>query len=1062
MTHVWVRRLVMGAVATLLVAGVTPTRGEAATPVVTAGFVRVPISSGQPFGDLTDFAFVPDATGKLTRGFLSLGRAKAAVKYTDPSGVIRTLAVISNVYTDGDYGLVGLSLSPDYLTTGEVAFVGTYAAGPNPVSRLDLMKVDNPLSPTKFTFVKTLLGGITQNDGQPTANSHSGGTVVWSPDGTLYAGFGDAASWTIVDPTALRALDPDDPHGKIFHIDVNGRGVPTNPYYGKAAAGSWREKVFASGFRNPYRFSADPSRLNTLFVGDVGWTTTEKLAIVKPGYVGGWPCYEGVDGHGGLRTSGYQDLDQCQTYYRTNQIDQPFSTTPKETIPPPSADLWNFPHAGHGAAIVGGAVYQGNSYPLEYHGAYFFANFPPDSPSKIWTLQTDGTILTRAPEPDGFASSVGGPVALHDGPGGDIYYSDYFSGDVVQIKYAPGNRPPDVLATTTTTPETKTVCVDASASSDPDGDALTFSTDFGDGSVATGVKPCHAYPAASATTTYSVIVSASDTAGLTSTKSLRVAPADHPPTLASVSVPAATDRFAVGDPITVKLKVADAEDGPRPVTEQRQMLHCATDTDCHTHFEDSVTLTPDASGTVNYSTTFADHGQNTTQVLSFTTQDSLGVQTTWTYLAKPDLRTITVTSPAPVTIDGYRTSTIKAAVGSNNSVSVPATFEDLTFTGWSDGGSRSHSFTMPARDLDLTATFSSAIDRFNETLGGLLGAPTGVEVSVGAGRMRPFERGNIYWSAATGAHWVWSGNLQRYLAFGGPAVLGFPTSDEVGIPGGSRSDFQGGKIFWSPPTGSHAMIGGILARYEELGGPASFGFPATDEVPVAGGARVTFQYGSLLWSGSTGVHFIIGGIQAKYDASGGPAALGFPVTDEVSVAGGARSTFTGGSILWSGGTGAHVTIGGILARYDQLGGPWGLGFPTTDEFGTAGGARSSFQRGAIVWSGGTGAKFVIGGILIKYDSYGGAPALGFPITDEMSVAGGARSTFTGGSVFWSGGTGAHVVIGGILARYDSIGGPGSYIGFPTSDEFPIYGGAQTNFSYGHYIVWRPSTGAIVR
>jgi uncharacterized protein with LGFP repeats/glucose/arabinose dehydrogenase len=1061
MTHVWVRRLVVGVVATLLLAGVTPTLGQAATPVLPAGFVRVPTSSGQPFGDLTDFAFVPDATGKLTRGFISLGRAQAAVKYTDPSGAIRTLAIIPNVYTNGDYGLVGLSLSPDYLTTGEVALAATYAGNPYPVSRLDLMKVDNPLSPTRFTFVKTLLGPISQNDGQPTANSHAAGTVVWASDGTLYAGFGDAASWTTVDPTALRALDPDDPHGKIFHIDVNGRGVPANPYYGKAAAGSWRERVFASGFRNPYRFSADPSRLNTLFVGDVGWSTAEKVAIVKPGYVGGWPCYEGVDGHGGFRTSGYQDLDQCQDYFRTNQIDQLFTTTFKETIAPPSADLWTYPRAGRGAAIVGGVVYQGDTYPIEYHGAYFFANFPPDSPSKIWTLQTDGTTLTRAPEPDGFATSIGGPVSLHTGPGGDIYYADYFTGDVVQIKYAPGNRPPDVLASTTTTPETKTVCVDASASSDPDGDALTFSTDFGDGGVATGAKPCHAYPSASATTTYTVAVTASDAAGLTSRKSLRVAPADHPPTLTPVSVPAGTDRFAVGQPITVKLKVADVEDGPVPVTEQRQMLHCASDTDCHTHFEDSVTLKPDVNGIVNYSTTFADHGQNTTQVLSFTTQDSLGVQTTWTYQAKPALQTITVTSPAPVTIDGYRTSTIKAAAGSNNSISVPATFEDLTFTGWSDGGGRTHSFTMPARDLNLTATFSSAIDQFNETLGGLLGAPTGVEVSVGAGRMRPYERGNIYWSAATGAHWVWSGNLQRYLAYGGPAVLGFPTSDEIAIPGGARSDFQGGRIFWSAATGSHAMIGGILARYEQLGGPASLGFPATDEVQVAGGARVTFERGSLLWSGTTGVHLIIGGIQAKFDAYGGPGALGFPTTDEVAVAGGARTTFTGGSIFWSGPTGAHVVIGGILGRYDQLGGPSWLGFPTTDEIGLGGGARVSFERGAIIWSPGAGAKYVIGGILSKYDAYGGAARLGYPVTDEVGVAGGARSTFTGGSVFWSGGTGAHVVIGAILAKYDQIGGPGSYIGFPTSDEFGVSGGAQTNFSYGHYIVWKPATGAVV-
>jgi stage II sporulation protein D len=32
--------------------------------------------------------------------------------------------------------------------------------------------------------------------------------------------------------------------------------------------------------------------------------------------------------------------------------------------------------------------------------------------------------------------------------------------------------------------------------------------------------------------------------------------------------------------------------------------------------------------------------------------------------------------------------------------------------------------------------------------------------------------------------------------------LGFPTSDEYAIPGGRRSDFQGGYITWTPATGA--------------------------------------------------------------------------------------------------------------------------------------------------------------------------------------------------------------------------------------------------------------------
>ena len=102
-----------------------------------------------------------------------------------------------------------------------------------------------------------------QGDGQPTANSHAAGTVLWASDWNAVRGFRRLSrTWTVVDPTALRALDPDDPHGKIFHVDSSGRGVSTNPYYGTAAAGSWRERVFASGFLNPYRFSMDPTRSN--------------------------------------------------------------------------------------------------------------------------------------------------------------------------------------------------------------------------------------------------------------------------------------------------------------------------------------------------------------------------------------------------------------------------------------------------------------------------------------------------------------------------------------------------------------------------------------------------------------------------------------------------------------------------------------------------------------------------------------------------------------------------------------------------------------------------------
>jgi uncharacterized protein with LGFP repeats len=148
----------------------------------------------------------------------------------------------------------------------------------------------------------------------------------------------------------------------------------------------------------------------------------------------------------------------------------------------------------------------------------------------------------------------------------------------------------------------------------------------------------------------------------------------------------------------------------------------------------------------------------------------------------------------------------------------------------------------------------SEIDRYFATLGGRLGQPTGPEVSVADGRMRPYERGNIYWSAATGAHFVWGSILAKYTALGGPGAFGFPTTDEVGVAGGARNTFTGGSIFWSGATGAHSVIGAILAKYTEVGGPAgALGFPTSDEYGVAGGARSDFERGHyILWTASGG------------------------------------------------------------------------------------------------------------------------------------------------------------------------------------------------------------------
>ncbi|SHN82722.1 LGFP repeat-containing protein, partial [Geodermatophilus obscurus] len=134
---------------------------------------------------------------------------------------------------------------------------------------------------------------------------------------------------------------------------------------------------------------------------------------------------------------------------------------------------------------------------------------------------------------------------------------------------------------------------------------------------------------------------------------------------------------------------------------------------------------------------------------------------------------------------------------------------------------------------------------------GMLGYPIGDDVAVPGGWRTDFAGGSIYWSAATGARMVRGAILQRYVAAGGPAVLGFPVADDGGTADGTGAlvRLQGGVIYWSPKTGAHDVRGAILTHWLQQGGPTgALGFPLTDHaaLPDGDGWQVRFQHGTLV------------------------------------------------------------------------------------------------------------------------------------------------------------------------------------------------------------------------
>ncbi|MCX6622513.1 MAG: hypothetical protein NTY38_15890 [Acidobacteria bacterium] len=160
---------------------------------------------------------------------------------------------------------------------------------------------------------------------------------------------------------------------------------------------------------------------------------------------------------------------------------------------------------------------------------------------------------------------------------------------------------------------------------------------------------------------------------------------------------------------------------------------------------------------------------------------------------------------------------------------------------------------------------------------------------------------------------------------------------------------------------------------------------------------------------SSSAYLVAGALLARYEQLGGPAgSLGYPRSDSTATG---RQVFAGGTLA---GSPIALVSGAFLTKWAALGYETGsAGNPIGDPvpfltFTGAGGSSQSFIKGLIV-SGSTAPYagktwFVSGTILSKFIELGGvAGQLGMPLTDEYVTAGRHRQDFEGGSVSWAGG-----------------------------------------------------------
>jgi glucose/arabinose dehydrogenase/plastocyanin len=707
------------------------------------GFTEQTVISGLQVPTGVEFAsdgriFVAEKSG-IIKVFDSL---------TDPTPTVFA-DLRTNVYDFFDRGLLGLALAPGFPANPWVYVLYTYDApigGTAPTWNDDCptppgATADGCVASARLSRLQAsgnVMTGQEQvliSDWCQQFPSHSVGDIEFGPDGALYAGGGDAASFNFVDygqegspvnpcgdpggasptpPTAeggaLRSQDlrttgdPTGLDGSIIRIDpATGAALPDNPGFGTGDANS--QRIVTYGLRNPFRFTFRPGT-NELWIGDVGWNSFEEInRITNPTNSVtnfGWPCYEGFG-----RQSAYDgtNLNVCEQLYVTpGGARNPYYTythhqpvVAGDTCDPGSSD------------ITGLAFYPGGDYPSQYDGALFFSDYSRDC---LWVMFPGGNGL---PDPTNVMmfDDAANPVELEIGPDGDLYYVNIEQGQIRRYDFAGGNQPPvGVVTADPTGGPTAPLLVnfDGSSSFDPEGGALTYEWDLnGDGAFddATGPQASWTY---STQGPHVASLRVTDPALNSDVESVTIAVGNPP--VPTITTPSASTTWVANQQISFSGTASDVEDGqqmPGSALSWELLLHHCPDS-CHEHF---LATYSGLSGLF----TAPDHEYPSYLELRLTATDSSGLSTTTSVVLNPQTVGLTFQSlPTGLQIVAGSASqatpfTQTVIVGSSNPVTAtsPQSIGQTTYTfsSWSDGGMQTHTIIAGSTPATYTATFTT-------------------------------------------------------------------------------------------------------------------------------------------------------------------------------------------------------------------------------------------------------------------------------------------------------------------------------------------------------------------
>lgn len=188
-------------------------------------------------------------------------------------------ADLDAVFAEGEGGLLGLLVHPDFAESRQFTTCQTHAEGGSPT---DVRVVTWQLSEdgSSANREQTLISGMPIND----TGRHSGCRMALDPDGALLVGTGDAA-----DPNTPQ--DRSSLGGKVLRVDLEtGEGVDDNPF--ADSDDDNERRIHSYGHRNVQGVAVRPDT-EQVFTAEHGPEVDDEVNLLERGGNYGWDPSQG-------------------------------------------------------------------------------------------------------------------------------------------------------------------------------------------------------------------------------------------------------------------------------------------------------------------------------------------------------------------------------------------------------------------------------------------------------------------------------------------------------------------------------------------------------------------------------------------------------------------------------------------------------------------------------------------------------------------------------------------------------------------------------------------------